>query len=64
MELRDREVCSVELSSCLVDQAPADLASRRVNNEEKLRPLRQVADFSWNKTVMRAVGSRKLSAIT
>ena len=51
------------MASFLVDQAPADVASRRVNNEEKLKSPRHVAGFSWNKKVVRAVGSREPSAI-
>ena len=47
----------------MVDEASAALASRRVNNEEKLKALRHVADCSLNKEVASAAGSRKLSAI-
>ena len=46
-----------------VDQASAGPASHRVSNEEKLRPLRHVAGFSWNKKIARAVGSGRIPAI-
>ena len=52
------------MASFSVDQASADVASRRVDNEEKPESLRQATGCSWNEEVMRAVGSRKLSAIT
>ena len=64
MELRDWGECSVELASFSADQASGNLASRRVNNEQKLKPLRHVTGFSWNRKVTRADGSGKLSAIT
>ena len=63
MELCGWDEFSVESASYLVDQASADLASRRVDNEEKLKTLRHAAGCSWNKKVMRAAGSREFSAI-
>ena len=64
MEMCDWEERSVGLARFLVAQATADLDGRRVNNAEKLKSLRHVAGFSWNRKVVRAVGSRELSAIT
>ena len=63
MELRDWKERSVESASYLADQASANLASRRVDNEEKLKSLSHVAGFGWNEKVMGAGGSRNLSAI-
>ena len=64
LELCYWEGCSAELASFSVDQASADVASRRVDNEEKPKSLRHATGRSWNEEVLRAVGSRKLSAIT
>ena len=50
--MRDLEECSVELAVFPVKQASADLASRRVNPEEKLEPLRHLAGFGWGTEVM------------
>ena len=62
MELCDWEECSVESAGFLVDHASAHLASRRIHNGEKLKSLRHVAGFSWDKKMVGAVGSKQLSA--
>lgn len=49
----------MDLASLWVDRASADLASRRIADEEKLPFLRRKAGFSWGKKIMGAVGSRK-----